>query len=156
MMLGLKEVNGKPVAEPLYELEKAVFSCEQHTPLAFQDHFFAVLPKDAGEFRAQFACMNLDGKIVWTSGKTERFGLGPFLRAGDNMFILDDDGTLSLIKASITGYQRLARARVLHGREAWAPMALVDGRLLLRDFEEMICLDVRANQELTLNGGKGL
>ena len=156
MMLGLKEVNGKPVAEPLYELEKAVFSCEQHTPLAFQDHFFAVLPKDAGEFRAQFACMNLDGKIVWTSGKTERFGLGPFLRAGDNMFILDDDGTLSLIKSSITGYQRLARARVLHGREAWAPMALVDGRLLLRDFEEMVCLDVRANQELTLNGGKGL
>lgn len=152
MMLGVKEENGQIVARPLFELEKTVFSCEQHTPLLYQDHLFAVLPKDAGEFRAQFACMDLDGKITWTSGKTERFGLGPFLRAGDKMFILDDDGTLTLIKASTAGYERLARARVLQGREAWAPMAMVDGRLLLRDFDEMICLDVRANPQLTLNG----
>jgi outer membrane protein assembly factor BamB len=155
MMLGFKEANGKIVVEPLYELEKTVFSCEQHTPLLYQNHLFTVLPKDAGEFRAQFACMNLEGKVVWTSGKTERFGLGPFLRAGDDLFILDDDGTLSLIRAATTGYERLARARVLHGREAWAPMALVDGRLILRDFEEMICLEVRADPQLTLQSGKG-
>jgi hypothetical protein len=82
---------------------------------------------------------------------TERFGLGPFLRADDQMFLLDDDGTLSLIRASTRGYERLARARVLQGREAWGPMALVDGRLLLRDFEELICLDVRATPQITLN-----
>lgn len=152
MMLGLKDENGEIVAQPLFELEKTVFSCEQHTPLLFQDHLFAVLPKDAGEFRAQFACLDLDGKVTWTSGKTERFGLGPFLRAGDKMFILDDDGTLTLIRASVAGYERLARARVLQGHEAWAPMALVDGRLLLRDFEQMICLDVRANPQLTMKG----
>lgn len=152
MMLGLTEEDGRIAATPIYEIEKTVFSCEQHTPLFYQDHLFAVLPKDAGEFRAQFACLNLDGKVVWTSGKTERFGLGPFLRAGDKMFILSDNGTLTLIRASTAGYEQLARARVLQGREAWAPMALVDGRLLLRDFEEMICLDVRANPQLTLNG----
>jgi len=155
MMLGLKEANGQIVAESLYQLEKTVFSCEQHTPLLYQNHLFAVLPKDAGESRAQFACMDLDGKVVWTSGKTERFGLGPFLRASGGMFILDDDGTLALIRASTTGYERLARARVLHGREAWAPMALADGRLVLRDFEEMICLDVRANSQLSHRGERG-
>jgi outer membrane protein assembly factor BamB len=152
MMLGLTEEDSRIAATPIFEIEKTVFSCEQHTPLFYQDYLFAVLPKDAGEFRAQFACLNLDGKVVWTSGKTERFGLGPFLRAGDKMFILADDGTLTLIRASTAGYEQLARARVLQGREAWAPMALVDGRLLLRDFEEMICLDVRANPQLTLNG----
>lgn len=152
MMLGLTRENGRIVATRLYELEKTIFSCEQHTPLLYEDHLFAVLPKDAGEFRAQFACMDLDGNVVWTSGKTERFGLGPFLRAGDKMFILSDDGTLTLIRASSNGYEQLARARVLQGREAWAPMALVDGRLILRDFEEMICLDVRANPQLTLKG----
>ncbi len=152
MMLSLKEEGGQFVAAPLYELAKSVFACEQHTPLLYREHLFAVLPKDAGEFRAQFACLNLDGKVVWTSGKTERFGLGPFLLAGDKMFILSDDGTLTLIRASTTGYEQLARARVLHGREAWAPMAMVDGHLLLRDFEELICLDVRANPQLTLGG----
>jgi hypothetical protein len=34
-------------------------------------------------------------------------------------------------------------------------MALVDGRLILRDFEEMICLDVRADPQLSLNGTRG-
>jgi len=148
MILGFKEVDGKIVAEPLLKLDKTVFSCEQQTPLLYQDHLFAVLPKDAGEFRAQFACMDLEGKIVWTSGKTERFGLGPFVRAGDSMFILDDDGTLTLIKASTASYQRLARARVLSGREAWAPMALAGGRLILRDSDELICLDMNTNKAL--------
>ncbi len=151
MMLGLTETPEGIAAKPLFELEKTVFSCEQHTPLLINDHLLAVLPKDAGEFRAQFACMNLDGRVIWTSGKTERFGLGPFLRAEDKVFILDDDGTLTMIRASITGYERLARSRVLFGREAWAPLAMVDGRLLLRDFEEMICLDVRAQPQLTLS-----
>lgn len=154
MMLGLKEANGQIVAETLFQLDKGVFSCEQHTPVLYQNHLYAVLPKDAGEFRAQFACMDLEGKVVWTSGKTERFGLGPFLRASDDMLILDDDGTLTLSKTSTKGYERIARARVLHGREAWAPMAFVDGRLVLRDFEEMICLDLRANPQLTLNEGR--
>jgi outer membrane protein assembly factor BamB len=152
MMLEVKEEADQIVAQPLFELEKTIFSCEQHTPLLYDDHLFAVLPKDAGEFRAQFACMDLGGNVVWTSGKTERFGLGPFLRADDKIFILNDDGTLTLIRASTTGYEQLARARVLQGREAWAPMAMVDGRLLLRDFEELICLDVRNNPQLTLKG----
>ena len=155
MMLGLKEADGRIVAEPLFKLDNTIFSCEQHTPLLYQDHLYAVLPKDAGEFRAQFACMDLNGKVVWTSGKSERFGLGPFIRSGDEIFILDDDGTLTLVKASAAGYQRLARARVLNGREAWAPMALADGRLVLRDFDELICIDMRANNaQLTLNGEK--
>jgi outer membrane protein assembly factor BamB len=136
----------------LFEREKTVFSCEQHTPLLYRDRLFAVLPKDAGANRAQFACLDLEGNLSWTSGQTERFGLGPFLRAGDRIFILDDDGTLTLIRASIDRFEQLARARVLPGREAWAPMALVDGRLLARDFEEMVCLDLRANPQLTLRG----
>jgi outer membrane protein assembly factor BamB len=152
MMLGLSEEAGEIAAAPLFEREKTVFSCEQHTPLLYRDRLFAVLPKDAGANRAQFACLDLEGNLVWTSGQTERFGLGPFLGAGDRIFILDDNGTLTLIRASIDRYEQLARARVLPGREAWAPMALVDGRLLARDFEEMVCLDLRANHQLTLRG----
>jgi outer membrane protein assembly factor BamB len=129
----------------LFRLEKTIFSCEQHTPVLYEGHLFAVLPKDAAELRAQFACLNPDGKLVWSSGKTERFGLGPFLFADGKVFILNDNGELTLIRASVRSYERLARARVLHGRDAWAPMALVDGRLLLRDSEQLICLDVRKN-----------
>jgi outer membrane protein assembly factor BamB len=143
MMLGLKTDGDAIRAETLFKLEKTVFSCEQHTPVLYQGCLFGILPKDAAELRAQFACLNLDGKLTWTSGKTERFGLGPFLFADEKVFILNDNGELTLIRASVQGYERLARARVLHGRDAWAPMALVDGKLLLRDSEKLICLDVR-------------
>ena len=52
-------------------------------------------------------------------------------------------GTLTLAEARSDAYVQLARARVLDGRDSWGPMALVDGRLILRDFEKMICLDLR-------------
>lgn len=145
MMVGLKQEGDTIRAETLFRLEKTVFSCEQHTPVLYQGRLFGVLPKDAAELRAQFACLNPDGKLAWTSGKTERFGLGPFLFADGKIFILNDNGELTLARASTGGYEKLAKARVLHGKDAWAPMALVDGRLLLRDAEQLLCLDVRKN-----------
>ena len=48
-------------------------------------------------------------------------------------------------RASLTGYEPLAEAQVLHGHDAWGPMALVDGKLILRDSLKMICLDVSAH-----------
>jgi len=144
MMLGLKEEGGEIKVEPLFELDKKVFGCEQQTPVFYEGHIFGILPKDAAALRGQFVCMNPDGEIVWSSGKMERFGLGPFMFADDKVFILDDNGELTLIKASLDKYEQLARHKVLPGHDAWAPMALVDGFLLLRDNKRMACLDVRA------------
>lgn len=143
MMLEVKSENGAIGAKPLFELEKTVFACEQQTPIFFQGRLFGIMPKDAAALRGQFVCLDPEGKLRWASGKTERFGLGPFLVAHDKILILNDTGELTLIRASLDGYEQLAREKVLHGRDAWAPMALVDGRLLLRDSEKMICLDLR-------------
>ena len=145
MMIALKKDGDAIHAETLFKLEKTIFSCEQQTPVLYQGRLFGILPKDASELRTQFACLNPDGTLGWTSGKTERFGLGPFLFADEKVFILNDNGELTLLRASLRGYERLARARVLYGRDAWAPMALVDGKLLLRDSENLLCLDVRKN-----------
>ena len=145
MMLRLKEEGGQIKTVKEYELSKKVFSCEQQTPILHQDHLFGILPNDGGGLRNQFACLSIDGKVVWSSGKGERFGFGPFLQADGKIFVLNDDGELTLIRASTTGYERLAQCKPLKGRDAWAPMALVDGKLILRDSETVICLDVRAN-----------
>jgi len=61
------------------------------------------------------------------------------------MLLLRDDGLLTLLRTNGAAYVEEASARVLFGRDAWAPMALVEGRLLLRDAKQMICLDLRAN-----------
>lgn len=125
-----------------YRLDKSVFACEQQTPIFFGGHLYTILPADAGPLRKQAACIGSDGKVAWTSGAQERFGLGPFLIADSKLFLLDDDGTLTMAKATERGFERLARAKVLEGKESWAPMALADGHLLIRDYTQMVCLDL--------------
>ncbi len=143
MMLGLKEEAGKITTEPIYELETSTFGCEQQTPLFYKDHLFAILPKDAKALKLQFVCLSTDGKVVWSSGKENRFGLGPFMMANDLFYLLGDRGDLTMVKASLTGYKQLAQAQIFDkGHDAWAPLALIDGKLLLRDSRRMICLDV--------------
>jgi len=134
-------------ARSLGHLSRSIFASEQQTPIFLNGHLYAVLPKDAGDLREQFACLNPDDRTQpkWSSGKTERFGLGPFLAADGKILVLSDNGELTLLRASVTAYEVLQRRRVLDGHDAWAPMALVAGRLLLRDSKRMICLDLRAD-----------
>ena len=129
--------------EMIHQWDKSVFSCEQQTPILWKGHLFSVLPKDAGANRAQFLCMDLEGNTVWQSGKEDRYGLGPFLLAGDRFLVLNDNGMLSMIKATLTGFELLAQHQVLDGHDAWGPMAFVDGKLLLRDSTQLACLDLR-------------
>ncbi|OGV57999.1 MAG: hypothetical protein A2283_15420 [Lentisphaerae bacterium RIFOXYA12_FULL_48_11] len=131
----------------LYDLDKKIFACEQHTPIFYKGYLFSVLPADAGPVRKQAVCLNPDGKVAWTSGSSERFGLGPFMVINDKLIILEDNGMLTMAKATEQGYVKLAQSKVLDGKESWAPMAFANGFLLLRDYETMRCLDLRKVDE---------
>jgi outer membrane protein assembly factor BamB len=119
---------------------------EQQTPILYQEHVFGILPKDAGQNRNQFACYHQSDcqTPVFTSGKTERFGLGPYAIADGKFFILNDDGTLSIAKASTKGFYLLDKAKVLEGHDAWGPLAFADGYLLARDSKTMLCINIKA------------
>jgi outer membrane protein assembly factor BamB len=79
---------------------------------------------------------------VWTSTSARKFGLGPYIIADGLIYVMNDSGLLTLAEATPTGYVQLAQAKVLEGPDAWGPMAIVGGRLILRDMNRMICLDV--------------
>ncbi|PKQ61533.1 hypothetical protein BZG02_15185 [Labilibaculum filiforme] len=120
---------------------------EQQTPIVYKDRMFAILPKDAGGMRNRFVCCDPNDctKIVWTSGTNDRFGLGPYIIADGKFFILKDDGTLTIAKASTEKFELLDKTKVLDGHDAWGPLVIVDGRLLMRDAKHLLCIDVRAN-----------
>ncbi len=146
MMLKVTETDGVYTVEKLQEYKPdGGIASEQQTPLYWRGHLFSIQPKDAGWLREQFVCYHPDDctRLVWSSGETNRFGLGPYLIADDKMFILNDDGVLILIEASTSGYRQLAQAKVLDGFDAWGPLALAGGRLLLRDSKRLVCIDVR-------------
>ena len=123
---------------------KGGMACEQQTPVIWEGMLFGIQPKDAGPLRNQLVCVSPDDvtKIIWTSGNQGRFGLGPYLIADNKMFVLSDDGTLTMIKPDSKRYVQIAQKKLFDGADAWAPMALADGRLLLRDSKTMYCVNV--------------
>jgi len=145
MLLQLSEENNVWSVEVITKiLPKDGLSSEQQTPILYKGHLFCVLPKDAGPLRNQFVCCTPEviTKYVWTSDKTNRLGLGPFVLVDNKFFILSDEGELTVIDASIKEYKQLARARVLEGPDAWGPIAVADGRMLLRDSKRMVCIEI--------------
>ncbi len=148
ILFQVKEENGQWSMETLQKFKPEEGLCaEQQTPILLDGHLFSILPKDAGPRRNQFVCAPADDptNILWTSSRDARFGLGPFLVADGKFFILDDDGMLTIAKATAKEYVQLSQTQILDGVDAWAPMAIVAGRLLLRDSHRMVCLDVKAH-----------
>jgi hypothetical protein len=52
----------------------------------------------------------------------------------------DGDTKLYLIEPDPAGFKPLASAELLESGNNWAPIALVDGRLLIRDQKQMKCV----------------
>ena len=96
----------------------------------------------AGANRNQFVCADPDGRILWSSGKETRFGMGPFMAVGDRFLILDDDATLTMARADASGFKVMAKARLFAGKDAYAPFAFSGTRLILRDDKRMMCVEL--------------
>jgi len=145
MLIQLKEAEGgRLTAEKVWRLTKSKeFGSEQQTPVFYKGYVYGVLPKEAGSLGGQLVCLGLDGKHAWTSGVTQRYGLGPWMIADGLLLAMNDDGVLTMAEASPEGLKMLGRAKVLEGRETWAPLAVAGGRLIVRDLQHMVCLDVR-------------
>ncbi len=118
---------------------------EQQTPILTGDYIWTILPNDAGVMRNQMVCYHKDDITtpVWESGRGERFGLGPYIIADDKMFLLKDDGELSLYRFEGSSLTLLDRHQIIDGIDAWGPIAVADGFLILRDSYNLICIDVR-------------
>lgn len=140
IMVRVRKAGTAFKAEPAFDMKNNEWNSEVHTPIVFQNHMFAVGKKSRG----LFTCLNFDGKTVWDSAGKSTFELGSFLLADGMFFVLEGKtGMLRLLEANTTGYKELAKAQVLSGSDVWGPMALSDGKLVLRDMTKMVCIDVR-------------
>jgi outer membrane protein assembly factor BamB len=122
-------------------------SSEQQTPIFKNGFVYNIQSKDAGTSRNQFVCCMPDDfmKILWTSSTTDRFGLGPYIIADNKFFILNDEGELTIARYSTSKFEVLDKAKIIEGQDAWGPLAIVDGILVMRDSKQMVCVDLRAN-----------
>jgi len=150
MVLQLSASGGRFSVKVLNEYTpKEGLACEQQTPVEFKGHLLGILPKDAGPLRNQLVCVHPDNfnQVVWSSGQDKRFGLGPYMIADNKLFILSDDATLTIARPSTREYIELDSYRVLEGHDAWGPLAIADGYLVMRDSKTMVCLDIAADRK---------
>ncbi len=135
-MLRLVESGGKIAVTSEFVHPTSVFGTMQHTPIFYSGHIYGV------GMDKRLACLDLQGNVVWVSTSANTFGSGPYAIADGLLYVLDDSGVLTLVEASASGYSQLARAKVLDGIESWGPMAIASGRLIVRDLNRMVCLDI--------------
>ncbi len=97
------------------------------------------------------------GTQIWV--KRGRLGKASLIAADGLLILLTETGTLKLIEATPDEYRELASAKLLGGR-CWTAPSLADGRLYLRNQQEMISIDLRqhvgaADMKRTAGTGPG-
>ena len=100
---------------------------------------------DSDDKGIPFCAELLTGKVVWKergSGKNS----ATVLAADGRIYVRYQDGTLSLVKADPSGYEEVGSFQVPGSgdRPSWAHMVILDGRLYLREGDDILCYDVRA------------
>ena len=101
--------------------------------------------------------MGMDGAIRWKTKRSPDFTRGSMILADGLILATDGMKSLYLIEPDPSGFKPLAStellgeqgtnsegiaARVGGAIQNWAPIALSNGRLLIRDHSRMMCLKV--------------
>lgn len=120
----------------------AAFGTHVHPAILYNGHLYGQC--STNETRDGLVCMDLDGKVKWKTGNAPLFDKGGMLLADGLILSVDGrEGILYLIEPDPAGFKALASAKLLGPPECWGPLALADGKLLIRDQKQMKCVVVR-------------
>lgn len=142
-----KQADGRYEVSELYK--NVDFGAHTKPPLHYEGHFYAQY--STNRRRDGLVCMSMDGELMWKTGREPAFNKGSLILAEGLIFATDGDKTLYLIEPDPSGFKALASADVLkivevaeprYGNQNWAPIALADGKLLIRDQSQIVCVQV--------------
>jgi outer membrane protein assembly factor BamB len=116
------------------------FGVHTQPPILYKDHFY-------GQYTTNYrsdglVCMGMDGQVKWKTGEDPPFNKGGAILADGLLLSTDGNTRLYLVDPDPSGFKPLASAELLEAGENWAPLALVDGMLLIRDQKNLKCVAV--------------
>ncbi|NQU85431.1 MAG: PQQ-like beta-propeller repeat protein [Mariniphaga sp.] len=148
-----KKADGSFTTTELFRTEE--FGDQTKPPLLVNGYFYAQFGTNST--RDGIVCMSMDGEIMWKTKRDPDFNKGSMILADGLILATDGSKSLYLIEPDPEGFKALASADVLAeggtnaegiaariggSTQNWAPIALADGKLLIRDQSRLLCVKV--------------
>lgn len=148
-----KETDGSYSVKELFRHND--FGDQTKPPILHNGYFYAQFSTNS--VKDGLACMNMDGKVMWKTMRQPLFDKGSMILVDGLILATDGTDKLYLIEPDPSGFKPLASAEMLNdagtnsegiaarvgGRtQNWAPLALSEGKLLIRDHAQMKCVKV--------------
>jgi outer membrane protein assembly factor BamB len=117
-----------------------------HPALFYQDHLY--LLANVNERRDGLVCFDTNCKVVWQTSNSPNLDKGGSVLTGDGLIYIMDgrNGELHIVQPSPSGFKSLSKTKLLSGKEIWAPLALADGKLVIRDQSQAKCIEVHSER----------
>lgn len=133
-LLKIERAGGRFEARPVYENDQL---CSHFSsPVRYRDHYY-------GFNEGYLVCLDVSrGETRWSKSGFQK---GSLLLVDHYLLVLGEHGKLALLEASPQEPEPLASAQPLR-QKCWTMPVLSDGRLFLRDEEQVLCLDLRAKK----------
>lgn len=148
-----KQDGGKYKATEVFTTEE--FGDQTKPPILHKGHFYAQYGTNSR--RDGLVCMGMDGKIKWKTKRAPDFNKGSMILVDGLILATNGGKSLYLVEPNPTEFKALASAELLSdagtGAEGiaariggstqnWAPLALANGKLLVRDHNVLKCVKV--------------
>jgi len=133
-----KNEDGTYRARELFTTEE--FGDQTKPPILNDGYFYAQFGTNST--RNGLTCMNMDGEIMWKTKRDPDFNKGSMILADGLILATDGAKNLYLIEPDPTAFRQLASSEILEPGQNWAPIALTEGKLLIRDRNRLMCVKV--------------
>jgi outer membrane protein assembly factor BamB len=146
----IKLADGSYSTKELFRTEE--FGDQTKPPLVIDGYFYAQY--GTNQRRDGLTCMSMDGEIMWKTKRDPDFNKGSMILADGLILATDGAESLYLIEPDPSEFKPIASTELLgaesgddpmasrFGTQNWAPLALADGKLLIRDQSRMMCVKV--------------
>jgi outer membrane protein assembly factor BamB len=116
------------------------FGAHTQPPILYKDHFYSHFT--VNERSDGLVGMTMDGQVKWKTDQQPPFVRGGSILADGLLLTTDGNTKLYLIEPDPSGFKPIASVELLEPGDNWAPLALSEGKLLVRGQKQLKCLQV--------------
>jgi len=147
MLKAEKKSDGTYQVSELYR--NAEFGVHTQPPVLYNGYFYGQC--STNETKNGLACMSIEGETKWKTGRSPVFERGSIILADGLLVVTDGVTGLWLVETDPTAFKSLASSPLILKEtdvqggienQNWAPIALSDGKLLIRNQSRLFCVKI--------------